>query len=1060
MTDAFISYSRKDKEFVSVLYAAFERSRKNIWVDWNNIPLTSDWWAEIEKGIEAADTFVFVISPDSIASEVCAKEILHAVRHNKRLFPIVRRDATNFEVGNIAHDAIKKHNWLMFREEDDFESAFQNLIETISLDLDHLHRHTRLLLRAIEWSNGRSDSLLLRGDDLTSAEQWLAESEGKSPLPTELQETYIKNSRNVEDANERAIAILKDAERKAQSRIRVSTVVLAAALVLSLGASIWTKNSIDEANKQTRAATRSIITLHKTNAEIDLLQDRGFDSLLEAMRGYYKLKNVKEESGNPLGINRSDVIRALLQAVYESPAGNILEGHTAPIVSAEFSQDGTKIFTVSLDKTARIWNLKGQVIKTIDKHIEYPEHTRFNIENNRILTISKEKNWVVLNNEGNVIKELKDTILAQFSDDGSKIITRPSPNKNSMEVLDLQGNLVHEFKLPEDWNPDYDFAIQFNFDATKLIYPTKDNKFKVLDHKGSIVLEISGTRHQYFSKDGGKIITISNPDQDQDKDKEKKIIYDLAGNFSPLEIGRNEIKDFSLNHNSSKILTLTNFNKDGNQTVKLSNFRNNQIGETLIEFKVNNVSLIYFTEDDTKIFGYSNNNKIQIWDLKGNHIAEVKYEADKQPILNRDYSKFMIIDVNKLRLSAVSQKFITLSGKYRGNFSRDINLVLSYSGDDDQNNQTVQLFDLQGNQISKPFEIESIYNTSISDDAKKIAIQNDKKQRTQIIDFSGKLNADIEGIYTTFNRDGTRIATRLGNKILLWDAQGNRVGKDIETGLNESELRDVNFSSDGSKLIVIADKQLQIWDLETRQVIKRDIKRAFSSNYSNIIITVDDSGVVKLLDLKGNLIKEINVKLTNSDYPTFSSDEKYFLTVSGDADNKKAQIWDMKGNPVGVPKQNLRDILSARFSFNGKQLITFHKGNTVKIWDLTGALTTELKGHTQYLNTASISPDGNKIVTSSYSDKTIQIWNPAGNLIGIISSSSAVTFQAANFSADGSKIIAFTSDNKVRIYDNNFVTDYEQLWQLACKKLGDYLTYNPKVTEEDRKMCGIAAKGS
>ncbi|MFN7717133.1 MAG: toll/interleukin-1 receptor domain-containing protein, partial [Pseudanabaenaceae cyanobacterium] len=195
MTDAFISYSRKDKEFVSVLYAAFERSRKNIWVDWNNIPLTSDWWAEIKKGIEAADTFVFVISPDSIASEVCAKEILHAVRHNKRLFPIVRRDATNFEVGNIAHDAIKKHNWLMFREQDDFESAFQNLIETISLDLEHLHRHTRLLLRAIEWSNGRSDSLLLRGDDLTSAEQWLAESEGKSPLPTELQETYIKNSR-------------------------------------------------------------------------------------------------------------------------------------------------------------------------------------------------------------------------------------------------------------------------------------------------------------------------------------------------------------------------------------------------------------------------------------------------------------------------------------------------------------------------------------------------------------------------------------------------------------------------------------------------------------------------------------------------------------------------------------------------------------------------------------------------------------------------------------------------------------------------------------------------
>ncbi|MEI6428573.1 MAG: toll/interleukin-1 receptor domain-containing protein, partial [Pseudanabaena sp. ELA607] len=83
MADVFISYSRKDKDFVSILYDAFERSQKKTWVDWKNIPLTSDWWAEIEKGIEAADTFVFVISPDSIASKVCADEILHAVRNNK-----------------------------------------------------------------------------------------------------------------------------------------------------------------------------------------------------------------------------------------------------------------------------------------------------------------------------------------------------------------------------------------------------------------------------------------------------------------------------------------------------------------------------------------------------------------------------------------------------------------------------------------------------------------------------------------------------------------------------------------------------------------------------------------------------------------------------------------------------------------------------------------------------------------------------------------------------------------------------------------------------------------
>ena len=257
MADAFISYSRKDKDFVSTLYAAFERSQKNIWVDWNNIPLTSDWWAEIEKGIEGADTFVFVISPDSIASEVCTKEIDHAVLHNKRLFPIVRRDATNFQVGNDAHKKIQQHNWLMFREQDDFESAFKTLTETISLDLDHLHSHTRLLVRAIEWGKGRSDSLLLRGDDLARAERWLGESEGKDPQPTELQETYIKNSREAEDARARAEQILRDAVTKAALRTKVGIGILSVAILLAGVAVFFGANSLEQADKAQKIASQS-----------------------------------------------------------------------------------------------------------------------------------------------------------------------------------------------------------------------------------------------------------------------------------------------------------------------------------------------------------------------------------------------------------------------------------------------------------------------------------------------------------------------------------------------------------------------------------------------------------------------------------------------------------------------------------------------------------------------------------------------------------------------------------------------------------------------------------
>jgi hypothetical protein len=84
MSDVFISYSRKDKEFVKTLHVALSANSCETWIDWQDIPLTADGWQEIEHGIEAADTSVFVLSVDAIASKVCKQEIDHAVRHNKQ----------------------------------------------------------------------------------------------------------------------------------------------------------------------------------------------------------------------------------------------------------------------------------------------------------------------------------------------------------------------------------------------------------------------------------------------------------------------------------------------------------------------------------------------------------------------------------------------------------------------------------------------------------------------------------------------------------------------------------------------------------------------------------------------------------------------------------------------------------------------------------------------------------------------------------------------------------------------------------------------------------------
>ncbi len=189
MHDVFISYSRRDEEFVRRLHAALTALDKDVWVDWEDIPPTAEWPTEIDEGIEESDNFVFVISPDSLVSDVCARELGHAIEHRKRLVPIVFRDPD----GAVVPEALASRNWTFFRSQDDFDTAFDTLVAALDTDLEWVSAHTRLLGRALEWEGkGRDSSFLLRGADLEDAERRLAtRPTDREPRPTELQLEYV-----------------------------------------------------------------------------------------------------------------------------------------------------------------------------------------------------------------------------------------------------------------------------------------------------------------------------------------------------------------------------------------------------------------------------------------------------------------------------------------------------------------------------------------------------------------------------------------------------------------------------------------------------------------------------------------------------------------------------------------------------------------------------------------------------------------------------------------------------------------------------------------------------
>lgn len=186
MPDVFISYSRKDRPFVERLTRALEANGRDVWVDFDDIPFAAEWWDEICEGIESSEVVVFILSPDSVASEVCGLELNHVFKHNKRLIPILYRPLDRKDVPA----KVAELNWIDFQEQAVFEQAISQLLTTMDTDLEVVRQRTRLLLRARDWERqGHSSSILLRGAELYE----LQKLTGDSHL-TDLQQRYLAES--------------------------------------------------------------------------------------------------------------------------------------------------------------------------------------------------------------------------------------------------------------------------------------------------------------------------------------------------------------------------------------------------------------------------------------------------------------------------------------------------------------------------------------------------------------------------------------------------------------------------------------------------------------------------------------------------------------------------------------------------------------------------------------------------------------------------------------------------------------------------------------------------
>jgi hypothetical protein len=388
----FFSYSRKDKDFVRKLGDAFASHNRNAWIDWKDIPLTAEWQKEILTNIEAAENFVFVISPDSVASLNCKREIEHALANNKRILPVFYRP--------VADDAIPeelgKFQRIDFRDDDDFDEKFAALAVALDTDLGWVQMHTRLLIRSSEWSRrGKDGSFLLRGKDLHEAEEWKAAAK-KEPEPTVLQTQYILASRAA--ATKRRWAA-------------VAVLVIAAGVSAGL---LARNNTVQRGARETKGRELA-------NAAAESLSDDPERSVLLAMYAV----NATLQFGQP-PVRAAE--EALHKALALSEIRRTLRGHSDGVEVVAYSPDGTRIATGSLDKTAKVWDAAGgQLLLTLHGHTDAVVDVAFSPDGRRLATASWDKTarvWdAVSGKEVLTLPDADQVDGVTYSPDGKRLVT-------------------------------------------------------------------------------------------------------------------------------------------------------------------------------------------------------------------------------------------------------------------------------------------------------------------------------------------------------------------------------------------------------------------------------------------------------------------------------------------------------------------------------------------------------------------------------------------------------------------------------------------------------------
>lgn len=364
---AFVSYSRVDGDVARRLRAALTDRRIQAWLDVEGIVGGDPWRARITNAIEACSAFVFLVSPHSLRSTVCAWELDRAVELNKL---IVAVDLCDVDERDLP-PSLTAGGAIRLAPQRGGDPDVDGLAAALAEDLPWRERHTQIAVRGRRWAEAEHDpSLLIVGRDLRDAETWLGERGAHRSAPTAAHAEYVGSSRRaaVRRQRRRSLAAL--------ATLCVALVLAATALIARNGAVAGKREALSRtlaaqaigvAERDAALAT----ALSVEAARIEPTEDakialaRVLPQLGESLgelrgNGSFVKSVAMSPDGATIASAGEDGTVRLSDVATRTTIGAPMRGHRGLVFSVAFDPAGTLLASGGEDRTVRLWDVASR----------------------------------------------------------------------------------------------------------------------------------------------------------------------------------------------------------------------------------------------------------------------------------------------------------------------------------------------------------------------------------------------------------------------------------------------------------------------------------------------------------------------------------------------------------------------------------------------------------------------------------------------------------------------------------------------------------------------------